>query len=441
MMPELRTNDWNHLAGGRVTFRPRSSCAPEALAGAALIALAALLLAAPWPAVAAPAAGSTGAPAVTVNARLSTQDEGAAADTDLTVDYMWVLRNSLIHAEDIPPIIERAKRMGVKGLLVQVIGRGDAWYKSDRLPRPEPLQGVDRDPLGELLPLAHDAGLEVHAWVNCCLVWSGPHRPRDPRHVVNAHPEWIARMAGGRPMTRLTLRQRERLQVEGVFLSPAHPGVRQWIADNIKELVTRYPVDGVHLDYIRQPSVDIGYDPTSRARFAMESGVDPIMFWKQPKSQRAHLDSAWVAFQMEQVTAIVQGVRDAVSEVRPGLPLSAAVVADTLTALNVKKQPWSRWIRDGLLDRAYLMCYAPAVQTVLHQLTTLSEQLGTDHLVPGIATFNTPLATAAAKIKAVRAMGFPLVALYSYDSLYQRPGSWEQLRSYLDVNDPSEIHP
>jgi len=48
-----------------------------------------------------------------------------------------------------------------------------------------------------------------------------------------------------------------------VFLSPAHPRVREWIADNIKELVTRYPVDGVHLDYIRQPVVSIGNDPTN----------------------------------------------------------------------------------------------------------------------------------------------------------------------------------
>jgi len=153
------------------------------------------------------------------------------------------------------------------------------------------------------------------------------------------------------------------------------------------------------------------------------------------------MDSAWAAFQMEQVTAIVQAVRTALNEARPGLPLSAAVVADTLTALTVKRQPWSQWVRGGLLDRAYLMCYAPETQTVLQQLTTMSEQLGTDRLVPGIAVYNTPLATAAAKIKAVRALGFPAVALYSYDSLYERPGGWEQLRAYLDTRDPSEVHP
>ena len=423
----------DHLAGGRVTFRPRSSWSAGLLAAALAAGLA-------MPAR--PCAAQGASPSSQAESGVATApDSGGPGSAGYPVDYMWVLRTSLIHAEDVPRIVERAKRMGVRGLLVQVIGRGDAWYRSDRLPAPEPLQGSGRDPLGEILPLAHAAGLEVHAWVNCCLVWSGPKRPRDPRHVVNAHPEWVARMTDGRSMSRLTPHQANRLHVEGVFLSPAHPRVREWIADNIKELVTRYPVDGVHLDYIRQPVVSIGNDPTTRARFALESGVDPIMFKRLPHAERAHMDSAWAEFQQDQVTAIVEQVRSAVNEVRPGLPLSAAVVADTLTALTVKKQPWSKWVRDGLLDRAYLMCYAPETQTVLQQLTAMSEQLGTDHLVPGIAVYNTPLSTAAAKIKAVRALGYPAVALYSYDSLYERPSGWDQLRAYLDTRDPSEVHP
>jgi len=135
----------DHLAGGRVTFRPRSSWA-RALLQAAPLALLLVALARPCA-----AAGNAAA-----------QESAGSADTatDLApVDYMWVLRNSLVHAEDVPRIVERAKRMGVHGLLVQVIGRGDAWYRSDRLPAPEPLGGSGRDPLGELLPLAHAAGL------------------------------------------------------------------------------------------------------------------------------------------------------------------------------------------------------------------------------------------------------------------------------------------
>jgi uncharacterized lipoprotein YddW (UPF0748 family) len=226
-----------------------------------------------------------------------------------------------------------------------------------------------------------------------------------------------------------------------VFLSPAHPAVRVWLAGIVREIVTRYDVDGVQLDYIRQPGVAIGYDPTSRARFALEQGVDPIMFKYRPAAERARLEALWAAFQQEQVTAIVRTVRDTLSAARPGLPLSAAVLADTTVAWNRNRQVWTRWVRDGLLDRAYLMCYAPLLETVLTQLNTLSTQLGVDRIVPGIAMYNTPLSTAATKIKAARALGFPTIALYSYDSLYERTGQWERLGAFLTEHDPLEVHP
>ena len=291
------------------------------------------------------------------------------------------------------------------------------------------------------MPLAHAAGLEVHAWMNCCLVWSGEKLPRDPKHVINAHPEWVARMQDGRSMTRLSPRERTAMMVEGVFLTPAHPGVRHFLAQVAKEIVSRYPVDGLHLDYIRQPSVRIGFDPTSRARFAMEHGADPLYFNRLPANERAGMDSAWAAFQLDQVTAIVREVRDSVNAVRPGVELTAAVLADTLTAVNRNRQAWSRWLREGLLDRAFAMCYAPLVQTVMQQLAAMATQVGTARLVPGIAVYNTPPSLAAAKIKGARELGFPAIALYSYDSLYESTDLWTPLQGFLRGPRTLEEHP
>lgn len=365
----------------------------------------------------------------------------APPDSQPAVDYLWVVRTSLVDPADIPRVIERARAMGARGLLVQVVGRGDAWYRSDLLPPPEALADPTRDPLGELLPLAHAAGLEVHAWINMCLVWSADHAPRDARHVLRAHPEWVARMADGRSMLSLTPRARQRLQVEGVFLSPAHPGVRTHLARVAQELVSRYPVDGLHLDYIRQPSVAIGYDATSRARFALEHGADPAHFARLPASEREAGERAWEAFQRAQVTAIVQELRDSVEHVRPGLPLSAAVLADTLSAQRRNRQEWSTWLRTGLLDRAFPMCYAPPVQTVLDQLVSMSSQFGVDRVVPGFAVYNSSPSAAAAKIKGARALGYPSVALYSYDSLFERADLWARLREHLVPSTPLEITP
>lgn len=442
-------------AGGRATFRPlhlegRSLSGPAVGAsrgararaltarGARVLGLVALLAGALAPRVA--RADGPPQPDSVAGAPLDSSAVVRAAARDSAagpVEFLWVLRNSLVDSTDVPRLVERAKAMGVRGLLVQVVGRGDAWYRSDLLPRPEAIRFSERDPLGELLPLAHAAGLEVHAWVNCCLVWSAPQRPRDPLHVVNAHPEWVGRMRDGRAMTRLSVRERQRLRIEGVFLSPGHPAVRTWIAHIVGELVARYPVDGIHLDYIRQPSVAIGYDPTTRAQFALRSGVDPAQFGRLTWPERARMDTVWAAFQDDNVTAIVREVRDTLAAIRPGLTLSAAVLADTTTARRTNHQAWCEWLRAGLLDRAFPMCYAPPVQTVLDQLTAMSTQVGTTHIVPGIAVYNTPPSSAAAKIKAARAMGYPAIALYSYDSLWERSDGWSRLLEF--VNGPRSI--
>ena len=441
--------------GNRLRELRRAEGRPSARAAWALAALAGALLLAPALALAQAGADSLGARAATdtLGARADSSGRARAATDSLAavaapesavggpIEDLWVLRNSLERREDLPLLVERARAMHVRRLLVQVVGRGDAWYRSDRLPYPEPLPEPGRDPLGELLPLAHAAGLEVHAWVNCCLVWSAPKRPRDPRHVVNAHPEWIARLKDGRSMARLSEGARRKLHVEGIFLSPANPGVRRWVAANAAEIARRYPVDGIHLDYIRQPGIDVGYDPTSRARFALEHGVDPARIGRLRGADRATADSLWGEFQLEQVTAIVREVRDSLSAVRPGLPLSAAVLGDTLVAERRNRQAWLPWLRDGLLDRAYPMCYAPEVQTVLAQLEGLAPQPGAGRLVPGIAVYNTSPSIAAAKIKGALALGFRAIALYSYDSLWERDDQWSRLEEFLNGPRTLEVKP
>lgn len=402
--------------------RPASAC----LAGM-------LLAAGSWgsgPGWAAPGQPPAGDP---VAAPTGSGSEGAARDSARgPVEYLWVVRTSLVTREDCVRTVERARQMGVRGLLVQVVGRGDAYYRSDVLPRAEAIREPDLDPLGTLIPLAHEAGLEVHAWMNCLLVWSDSRPPRHPRHVLNAHPEWVARLASGTRLSSLGERQWRAMGIEGVFLAPANPGVRTWVARVAREIALRYAVDGIHLDYIRAPGAPTGYDPTTRARFALSSGFDPGRWHSVPAERRTAVQTAWAEFQREQITAVVREVRDSLSRVTPGLPLSAAVLADTASAWSRHSQDWGAWLRQGLIDRAYVMCYAPGVQDVLDQLALYARQIGvTDRVVPGIAVYNARPGAAAAKVQAARALGYPVLALYSYDALQREPAYWPALRELL----------
>jgi uncharacterized lipoprotein YddW (UPF0748 family) len=233
-------------------------------------------------------------------------------------------------------------------------------------------------------------------------------------------------------MSRVSASELRRGRVEGVFLNPAHPGVRTWVARIATEIATRYPVDGIHLDYIRQPDIEVGFDPNSRARFALRTGVDPENLSHLTRAERATVDSAWADFQRDQVTAIVREVRDSLEIERPGITLSAAVIADTAKAERRDAQSWRAWVRDRLLDRAFLMCYAPPVQQVMDQLLALAREFGaSDRVVPGIAIFNTSPTAAALKIRGARELGFPLLALYSYDALFSKPSTWASLRRQL----------
>jgi len=349
------------------------------------------------------------------------------------LEYLWVVRWSLTDSLKVEQAVERARDIGVKGLLAQVVGRGDAYYRSDILPRAESLPGGEFDPLGLLIARAHEAGLEVHAWVNCMLVWSLPNRPRDPRHVVNAHPEWIARLADGRPMSSLTARQRRKLGVEGVFLSPAFPGVRGWVGSIVKEIAMRYAVDGVQLDYIRLPGVQLRGESGAAAAGASDPPAKGARRAAAPARVRVPRSDAECAH----VSAVVGEVRDSLAGVRSGLTLSAAVLADTAVAERANAQRWTSWLREGLIDRAFAMCYAAPLRTVVAQLLSYAASPMGARVVPGIAVYNTPPATAAAKIKAARARGCSELALYSYDALASKPGYWPSLRNDLDAQGQS----
>ena len=129
------------------------------------------------------------------DAAARTAISGSGADVGApTVRALWVIRHDLASPAAVRTMVERAAAGGFNTLLVQVRGRGDALYRSAIEPRPGFLQGqpADFDALQLTLDEARARGLAVHAWVNAYLVWGPVEPPLDPRHLVNAHPEWLA---------------------------------------------------------------------------------------------------------------------------------------------------------------------------------------------------------------------------------------------------------
>ena len=150
--------------------------------------------------------------------------------------YDWPDRTepAATQIDKLEKMIKALKDAGCNLVYFQVVSNMDAMYRSDILPWSHVITGTQGqdpgyDPLATAVAACRLCDMEIHAWINPLRAGSvSLERCRD--HVVLRHPDWI--------------------QVYGnnYFLDPALPEVRSHLAGIVTELMTRYDLDGIHID-------------------------------------------------------------------------------------------------------------------------------------------------------------------------------------------------
>ena len=344
----------------------------------------------------------------------------AAPQPPREVRGVWIVRTALATPESADAAVDDAARAGMNAVFVQVRGRGDALYRSALAPRSEVLRGqpADYDPLARVIARASARGLAVHAWINVLLA-GGFGVPLPPGHVVAAHPDWLmvpraaARAALASPPSALaTLVESARdPDVEGFYLSPSSAAAGAHLEAVVRELVWRYPVAGLHLDFIRYPGRDYDYSRAALQSFRARRGrgwlldgpeADPAGF---ERHRREALDAL--------ASRLARGARG----MRRSIVVSAAVVPEEI-AMRAKGQDWPRWIASGTLDAAIPMAYTPDTAQFAEQIGALRQRVGPGAaLWAGIGAWRLDPAGVVEKVRAARAAGASGVVLFSSDSL------------------------
>ena len=247
-------------------------------------------------------------------------------------------------------VFARARGAKLNMVFFQVRGNGDAYYRSNLEPWAESLSdtlGKDPgwDPLAFAIREAHTLGLELHVWINTFPIWRGrdlPPRGVTPNPIILEHPEWLVADSAGVPMP---------MSEHYVNLSPGVPQARQHILDVVRDIVEHYDIDGIHFDYIRYPeeSARRGYshDSISVARFG------------SPEGNPDRLD--WDDWQRQQINQFVFDAYNAITELKPVVKVSAAVIGKYTgagwTAYNSVYQDPRRWMELGKMDFIVPMVY------------------------------------------------------------------------------------
>lgn len=206
----------------------------------------------------------------------------------------------------------------------------------------------DRTYMEKILKCAHEEGLKVYP-VFCVATEGGD---GGPNILLQRHPDWAFFYEGAR---------------RG-YIDPGNAEARRYEASLAAELVSKYNVDGLSLDYARCPN-RIGYTDSGRAEFLKQHHVDLAKVIgasdavldteggkKAASSDHASVRSQpiwpeWRKWRVAQVNNLVRELSVAVRKAKPALPISSYVWGyHTYTGNYEVCQDWVTWINEGILD-------------------------------------------------------------------------------------------
>ncbi|RYZ47286.1 MAG: hypothetical protein EOO14_23695, partial [Chitinophagaceae bacterium] len=197
--------------------------------------------------------------------------------------------------------LDKFKELKINTVFVQVKGMGDAFYNSPYEPWSAAITGTrgtapGYDVLKFMIDEAHARGMEFHAWMN-------PYRIGTRAGVTTSYPalhssvkpEWVV--------------SHEKIQI----YNPALPEVRQRLADIVKDVITKYDVDGIHFDDYFYP------DPTSAGQMVSDNAD-----YQQHGAGFATVEE----FRRSNVDKAIKGVYDVIVATKPQVVFSVSPAPD-----------------------------------------------------------------------------------------------------------------
>lgn len=162
----------------------------------------------------------------------------------------------------------RVAECGFDTVFLQMRPNADSMYPSALYPPSHYVVGAygnafDYDPIELFLQAAHRHGISVHAWIN-------PMRGMTEEEIVSVDPSYPVRAWYDNEKTKGTYL----VNVGGrLYLNPAYPEVRTLIVNGADELLSRYAVDGLHMDDYFYPVTDAEFDRAAYDAYVADGGT------------------------------------------------------------------------------------------------------------------------------------------------------------------------
>ena len=213
-------------------------------------------------------------------------------------------------------MLDRLKKAGVNTVMLQTRVRATTIYPSQLEPWDGCLSGKPGsspgyDALQYAIDECHRRGMELHAWVVTIPI--GKWNSYGCQQLRRNYPSLVMKIG------------------EEGYMNPERAGTVDYLTNMCEEIVSRYDIDGIHLDYIRYPET-----------------------WRGAKSAKY-------------ITDIVRAINRKVKAYKPWVKISCSPIGKYDDLARYSSKGWNArrqvaqdaqgWLRDGLMDQLYPMMY------------------------------------------------------------------------------------
>lgn len=255
---------------------------------------------------------------------------------------MWLDHGAILRTgspDELRKVINKLNDYGFNVIFPEVIYKGTSISsKLSYFPQDKEFANWKEDPFDVIIEEAHKLGMEVHAW---CWVFAVAHG-NTVSPLMEKYPQWLEKSKYGTIFT----------PNQTAWFSHANPEARNYLMNGIIEVIEKYKVDGVNLDYIRYDSDEMGFDEYTVKEFTSETGINPYNIEKYTQSE-----VLWQLWREEKVNSFVKEFYEKAKTINPELIVSADVFPSISGARMVKKQNWEDWLYNGYIDVLIPMNY------------------------------------------------------------------------------------
>ena len=238
--------------------------------------------------------------------------------------------------QELCAILDQLKEANFNTVMLQTRLRGDLIYPSQTETFPEALTGrtgrnPGYDPLAFAIEECHKRGMELHAWIVTIPAGNNRQVKLLGKHSIVRKNRKICKQHQG-----------------AWYLDPGHPETADYLASIVREIVTRYDVDGIHFDYIRYPENAHRF-PDKETHRKYGKGKD-LNQWRR-----------------DNITNIARRLYNEVKQAKPWIKVSSSPVGKFKDTSRYSSLGWNAyetvyqdaqgWLKEGIHDALFPMMY------------------------------------------------------------------------------------